>query len=113
MSEISEQQKQKFKELSDKKQQLIEQFLSINYRLDTFRTSLNLLISNIYSNKHLKTIPDFDYQTASKLVNDLGALLIGAKNDYQFKNFGLQPEPVQPTASASEPKQDQKGEEQK
>lgn len=111
MSEISEQQKQKFKELADKKQQIIEQFLSINYRLDTFRTSLNLLISNIYSNKHLKTIPDFDYQTASKLVNDLGALLIGAKNDYQFKNFGLKSEPVEPVASDS--KGEQQNEEKK
>ena len=88
MSDISKEQKQKFKELSDKKKQIIEELLGLNYRLDTFRASLTLLINNIYSNKHLTVIPDFDYLAASKLVNDFGALLIGAEKDYYFKNSG-------------------------
>lgn len=87
MSEISKEQKQKFKELAEQKKNIIEELLSLNYRLDTFRVSLTLLINNIYSSKKL-TIPDFDYSAASKLVNDFGALLIGAEKDFQFKNFG-------------------------
>lgn len=87
MSDITPEQKQKFKELQENKKQLIEQLLSINNMLDTYRTNLNILIYNIYSNNQIKNLPDFNYDDAKKLAQELGSLLIGVKNEYTFKNF--------------------------
>ena len=69
------------------KKQLIEQLLSVNNMLDTYRANLTILIYNIFSNDKLKQLPKFDYDGLKKLCLDVGNAVIGVKNDYYNKNF--------------------------
>lgn len=66
----------------EKKKFFIEQLLSINNMLDTYRTNLNILIYNIYENDRLTTLPAVDFDEMKKNCIAFANLLNGAVKNY-------------------------------
>lgn len=61
---------------------MINNLLAINFKLDVYRTNLNILMDNIYNNTKMKELPKFNFEKAKQILNLFGDLLNGTLKNY-------------------------------
>lgn len=70
--------------ISKLKKQLLINLEIINNKLDTYRTNINIVKYNLFTNDKIKDnqLPNFDFKKANELLNLFGELLNGTIKNY-------------------------------